>query len=860
MIGWRTVFAAVAALVCAAAFPAAAQNPPSNPRVALVVGEETYRDQALATTANDAGLVAQTLQAAGFDVVGARDLDGQSLRTALRDFLDKAAAAGPDLQAFVYLAGRGIQYNGDNYFVPVDAEIRRDADAPIEAVRVSDFVHALATLPGRARIVVLDAARANPYAAQGAPLAPGLALVDPEPGVLIALNAAPGTFAGDEQGPYGVFGKTLAGAMRQGGVDVAEVFDQTRILVNQETQGALLPWSASKLDGPYFIFERAAGAPPPPVLSAAQTAGRPIATFPAQQAYAIALQRDTIAGYREFLAAFPNSDQARRVRAILAVRREAAFWRRTLDANSPRAYWTYLRVYPRGPHVADARRRLAILSARFEPPPDFAPMEFEDLPPPPPDERFYEERPVYAFSDFGPPPPPPPVYYEYDKDDAWRELPPPPPPPAVGALPALEIAIPLFVGAVAYHHYDHRRDGIAPPGAPRFAPPPPGPPPLPANVRPVAPPPPRPVAFAPATAVVKPLPPISPTPSGRSAQPGTGRPSPASASAPAQSNPPAPPVVGKPPVSRPSAANPPATPQAVPPGKPLPPTPSNAASPPANGPAAAPAGKPAPAASPNAANPPATPQAVPPGGKPLPPAPSNAASPPANAPAAAPAGKPTPAASPNAANPPATPLAVPPGGKPAAPSSATNPHPNAPAAAPAGKPAPTPANPAASPTTAAKPPAPSAGSETTKALQPPHPPKPGGLPVGPRPTEVQKPAPQTSAPAISPAPMAHEPVPAIHAPAQSAHPPAALAPATVHPVAPPAAPAVHPPAQFAPPAAHAPVPSPAPRPAALAPAPVHPPAAPAVHPAAQPGVQPPPKSRPPRGPQSWATVRLASGW
>ena len=844
MIGWRTVFAAVVALVCAAACPAAAQNPPSNPRVALVVGEETYRDQALATTANDAGLVAQTLQAAGFDVVGARDLDGQSLRTALRDFLDKAAAAGPDLQAFVYLAGRGIQYNGDNYFVPIDAEIRRDADAPIEAVRVSDFVHALATLPGRARIVVLDAARANPYATQEAPLAPGLALVDPEAGVLIAFNAAPGTLAGDEQGPYGVFGKTLAGATRQGGVDVAEVFDQTRILVNQETQGALLPWSASELDGPYFIFERAADAPPPPVLSAAQTAGKPIATFPAQQAYAIALQRDTIAGYREFLAAFPNSDQARRVRAILAVRREAAFWRRTHDANSPRAYWTYLRVYPRGPHVADARRRLSILSAQYEPPPDFAPIEFEDLPPPPPDERFYEERPVYAFSDFGPPPPPPPVYYEYDEDDAWRDLPPPPPPPAVGVLPALEIAIPLFVGAVAYHHYDHRHDGIAPPRGPSpgVAPPPPAPPPLPANVRPVAPPSPRPVAFAPATVIVKPLPPIGPAPSGRGAQPGTGRPSPASASTPAQSNPPAPSVVGKPPVSPPPpAANLPATPQAVAPGgKPLPPAPSNAANPPANAPGRRASGKPARTA------------------------PSNAASPPANAPGAAPAGKPAPAASPNAANPPATRQPVPPGGKPAAPSSATNPHPNAPAAAPVGKTAPAPTNPPTSPPTASKPPAASAGSETTNALQPPPPPKPGGLPVGPRPTEVQKPAPQTSA-----APMAHEPVPAIHAPAHVAPPPAvhapaptpapapaALAPATAHPVAPPPAPAVHPPAQPAPPpAARAAVPSRAPAPAALAPAQVHPPAAPAVHPAAQPGVQPPPK----HGPQEVPKVGQPSG-
>src|ERR1700755_50990 len=153
---------------------AEAQQPASNPRIALVVGNATYRDAALATPANDAGLVAQTLQAAGFDVVGARDLDGQSLRTALRDFLQKAAAIGPDMQAFVSLAGRGVQYNGDNYFVPVDAQIARDADVPIEAIRIADFTHALAETPGRARIIVLDAARANPYAAQGSPLAPGL--------------------------------------------------------------------------------------------------------------------------------------------------------------------------------------------------------------------------------------------------------------------------------------------------------------------------------------------------------------------------------------------------------------------------------------------------------------------------------------------------------------------------------------------------------------------------------------------------------------------------------------------------------------------------------------------------------------
>ena len=521
--GRRTLAALVALLATALlSLAGSAQQAAQNPRIALVIGNATYRDAALATTANDAGLIAQTLQAAGFDVVGARDLDGQSLRTAFRDFLDKAAAAGPDMQAFVYLAGRGVQYDGDNYFVPVDAQINRDADVPIDALRISDFAHALAQTPGKARIIVLDAARANPYASQGSPLAPGLALVDPEPGQLVAFNAAPGTLAGDEQGPYGVFGKTLAGAMRQGGVDVVEVFDQTRVTVNQLTQGALLPWSAAKLTEPYYIFERAADAPPP---AAPAAANQSIVGLSADTSYAVALQSDTIRGYEEYLSHFPDAAQAPRVRAILAALREAYFWRRSVNTNTAHAYWTYLRRYPKGPHVADARRRLAMISAAYDPPPDFRPMTYQDLPPPPQDEDFYEAQPVYAFDAFGPPPPPPPPQYYYVEDDDWRDLPPPPPPVDVGFLPVLAIGIPLVVGAVAFQHYDHyHRDGVAPAGLRPFRPPPPTPPPLPRNVNPVQPPPPVPVRVTgPASGHVKPLPPIGP-PGGPPAKPVAGPP------------------------------------------------------------------------------------------------------------------------------------------------------------------------------------------------------------------------------------------------------------------------------------------------------------------------------------------------
>ena len=96
--------------------PAAPQAEPAPPpangaekRIALVLGNSGYQAGALKTAANDAGLIAQTLQAAGFDVVGARDLDDDSLRRAFRDFVEKASGSGPDTVAFVYFSGYGLQ-------------------------------------------------------------------------------------------------------------------------------------------------------------------------------------------------------------------------------------------------------------------------------------------------------------------------------------------------------------------------------------------------------------------------------------------------------------------------------------------------------------------------------------------------------------------------------------------------------------------------------------------------------------------------------------------------------------------------------------------------------------------------------
>src|SRR3984893_14902468 len=266
-------------------------------------------------------------------------------------------------------------------------------------------------------------------------------LVAQEPNMLVAFTAAPGTVAPAESGSYGAYARALAEMIREGGLSPSEVFDGVRLRVNEETKGAEVPWNASRISAPFVFFERAADAPPPPLAQDLLNAmrSRPRGDLGARDAYAAAIERDTLQGYEEFLAAYPSDPLAHRVRGLVAARREAMTWRQTRVVNTPDAYWSYLDRYPRGPHAADARRRLASLTAPEEPPPSFSPIGY-DIPPPRPAEIVYVDRPVLVFDDpefgFVPPPPivflaPPPPYLVF--------LPPPPP------VELFVLPIPVFV-------------------------------------------------------------------------------------------------------------------------------------------------------------------------------------------------------------------------------------------------------------------------------------------------------------------------------------------------------------------------------------------------------------------------------
>src|SRR6202158_5436581 len=152
----KTMLAAAILLGSHAAF---AEN-----RVALVIGQSAYRAvTALPNPATDAKAMSQLLGDAGFDVTSAADLSQNEMRQTVGEFAAKVAAKGPDTVALVFYAGHGLQIDGENFLVPADVDPKREADIPLQAVRLNDILNTLTSVPSKMRILLLDACRNNPF-------------------------------------------------------------------------------------------------------------------------------------------------------------------------------------------------------------------------------------------------------------------------------------------------------------------------------------------------------------------------------------------------------------------------------------------------------------------------------------------------------------------------------------------------------------------------------------------------------------------------------------------------------------------------------------------------------------------------
>lgn len=340
-------------------------------RLALVIGQSAYRTvPELPNAANDAKGMTEMLGNAGFTVTTASNLAQNDMRQAISDFAGKVSASGADTVALVFYAGHGLQIDGENYLVPVDLDPKREADIPLQGVRLNDLLNTLGALPTRARIFMLDACRNNPFPALGG-AGHGLAIVDTKagaPGSFISYSTSPGSEAEDGSGidsPYTTAALTVA---KQPNLPIEEVFKRIRVAVAQSTDGRQIPWESSSLTTDFKFFGESSSAQPalPGASSMALASGtrsvedwrKDLQGKDAKVAYELVITDDTVPAYQAYVELYAQASFTPRLRTILERRRQMLAWERATAINTRASFEAYLANWDNSDLAATARRLL----------------------------------------------------------------------------------------------------------------------------------------------------------------------------------------------------------------------------------------------------------------------------------------------------------------------------------------------------------------------------------------------------------------------------------------------------------------------------------------------------------------------
>ena len=242
-------------------------------RVALVIGNGNYAvaSARLDNPRNDAALMARTLRELDFEVIEATDLDRDGMKRAIDQLGDALEAGGVGV---FYYAGHGLQVDGRNWLVPVDADIKTEAEVEYEAVEAGRVLAEMEGAGNGLNIVVLDACRNNPFerswrSGQGS----GLAHIGAPAGTLLAYSTAPGSVAADGSGVNSPYTLALAEALQQPGVELGKVFRNARGVVLAATDRQQTPWESSSYTGDFYFI--------PPALVVSEPIAEPPEPAPA---------------------------------------------------------------------------------------------------------------------------------------------------------------------------------------------------------------------------------------------------------------------------------------------------------------------------------------------------------------------------------------------------------------------------------------------------------------------------------------------------------------------------------------------------------------------------------------------------
>ncbi len=243
-------------VLMALATPAAAK------RVALVIGNSEYaHTQKLANPENDAKLIASILRRQNFEVLEHTNLGFKAMKRAIKAYTSKLEQHGKETVGLIFFAGHGIQSDGRNYLVPVDAQIAKEGDVEIETISSQALLSGVQFAGNRLNIIILDACRNNPYRGFFRSASRGFARMDAPIGSLVAFSTAPGMVATDGTGVNSPYTAALAKAMVEPGLKIEEVFKRVRATVYGATDGKQVPWESSSIFGDFFFSDTKTSAP-----------------------------------------------------------------------------------------------------------------------------------------------------------------------------------------------------------------------------------------------------------------------------------------------------------------------------------------------------------------------------------------------------------------------------------------------------------------------------------------------------------------------------------------------------------------------------------------------------------------------
>jgi uncharacterized caspase-like protein len=229
-------------------------------RLALVIGNGHYPDASAPLTQpiNDARALTASLRRNGFEVDVVEDASKDDMARAIGRLKAKIK---PDSVVMLFFGGYGVQAGRESYMIPVDAAIWKESDVRRDGISIESVLETMKEQGAKAKLVVVDASRRNPYERRFRTFSHGLAPINSPDNALILTSATPGKVADDSKGQHSVLMTELLNNLSAQVAGAESVFNKTRVAISRASDGEQVPSVSSSLleDVSFASSEKAGG-------------------------------------------------------------------------------------------------------------------------------------------------------------------------------------------------------------------------------------------------------------------------------------------------------------------------------------------------------------------------------------------------------------------------------------------------------------------------------------------------------------------------------------------------------------------------------------------------------------------------